>query len=158
MNNRNRRWGESLCVRAMSLVLVAAVAMMAACSEEPVQPAGEAGLDLNLDVGKSDLPGKDAPADKGKEAGKKPDLAGDASGKDMADKGLADKGGDVISDGISTDGSGPSGYKLEGEITAASGVCSGGGYTLVSQVGHIVDTQTVTGGGYTLRLQAAILR
>lgn len=139
----------------MVLSCVLYLSLVPACSGDPAQPAGEAGLDLNLDIGETDLSGKDAPADRDKEAGQKLDLAADTGGKDLADKGLVDKGADVIpSDGISPDGSTPSGYKLEGELTAGAGTCMGGGYVLVSQFGHIMDTRPVTGGGYTLRLRA----
>lgn len=159
-----------------AMVLMLALAVMPACSEDPVEPAGEAGIDLaSADISQTDLPGKDAPADNSGDTGLLNDLTadGDSGGKDMTkdtDKGatdLADLGGDVGSDkgtdmpatdGVSADGSSASGYKLSGEITSAAGVCSGGGYTLVSQIGHPMDTQTVTGGGYTLRLLAVVTR
>ena len=91
----------------------------------------------------------------GGEAKAGPDL--DAATADQGPDAAQDQGGGtadvMVTDGV-TDGTTASGYKLFGEITSGAVVRTGGTYRLVSQVGHPMATQLLTGGQYTLRLRA----
>jgi len=129
-------------------------------------PGDLSGQDLGLDMdltADGDLdtgPAGDASPDldSGSDAEAGPDLDAAVADLDLSPDAPGDLGSDAkqdtsTTDGM-TDGTSTSGYKLFGEVVSGSVVSSGGNYKLISQVGHPVDTQQLTGGSYTLRLRA----
>jgi len=104
----------------------------------------------DLDTGPSSDSG-DLDASGDAEAGS--DMDATVADLDMSPDAPGDMGSDILKDGMA-DGAAPSGYTLLSEVVSGSAESTGVGFRLVSQVGHPVEPQTLSGGDFTLRLRA----